>query len=144
MEESINLQDILIEAIDNVSLKESMEMGQIEVDLEPVSLRGNRDLLIRMIENLLRNAYESHSTNTVDIKILGELKNDLYIFSVRDSGIGIQDSEEIFKPFFTTKNYGTGLGLQVVKDAVIRHSAELMVQKNLEGGTTFIVKFMVH
>ena len=53
------------------------------------------------------------------------------------------NSEEIFKPFFTTKNYGTGLGLQVVKDAVIRHDAELMVEENSMGGATFIVRFNV-
>ena len=120
-----------------------MKMGQIKINLEPVSLKGNRDLLIRMIENLLRNAYESHIEDIIDIKVSGELKNNTYIFSVRDSGIGIDDPEEIFKPFFTTKNYGTGLGLQVVKDAAMRHSAELSVQKNSAGGTTFIVNFNV-
>ena len=143
MKEIINLEDILIEAIDNASLKESMKMGQIKINLEPVSLKGNRDLLIRMIENLLRNAYESHIEDIIDIKVSGEFKNSTYIFSVSDSGIGIDDPEEIFKPFFTTKNYGTGLGLQVVKDAAMRHSAELSVQENSTGGTTFIVNFNV-
>ena len=141
MKENMSLMDIVIEAIDNASLNEIMQMGAIKMELDPVSLKGNRDLMIRMIENLLRNAYESHVTDKIDIKISGELKNDTYIFSVRDSGVGIENSEDIFKPFFTTKNYGTGLGLQVVQDAVIRHGAELLVEKNSVGGTTFIVKF---
>ena len=141
MKERIILQDILLEAIDNASLNEIMNMGKIKIDLEPVTLEGNRDLLIRMIENLLRNAYESHSTDSIDIKISGELASDAYIFKVKDAGVGIDNSEDIFKPFFTTKNYGTGLGLQVVRDAVNRHGAELAIEKNALGGTTFIVKF---
>ena len=71
--------------------------------MEPVSLKGNRDLLIRMIENLLRNAYESHIEDIIDIKASGEFKNSTYIFSVSDSGIGIDDPEEIFKPFSLLK-----------------------------------------
>ena len=141
MEEPIKLMDILTEAIDNASLRESLEKGLIKIDLEPVSLKGNKDLLTRMIENLLRNAYESHHTDIVDMKISGKLDASTYIFSVKDSGVGIEDSEAIFEPFFTTKNYGTGLGLQVVKDAATRHGATLSIEKNATGGTVFIVNF---
>ena len=141
MKEHVNLRDILVEAVDNASLNELLHLGKIKIDLEPVALHGNRDLLIRMIENLLRNAYESHSTESVDIKISGKLDSGVYTFTILDAGVGIQNSEDIFKPFYTTKNYGTGLGLQVVRDAVSRHSAELLVEKKDSGGTAFIVKF---
>lgn len=143
MEEEINLQDILIEAIENASLNEIKQMGYLKIDLVPVFLKGNRDLLVRMIENLLRNAYESHMTDTIEIKISGALNRNTYRFSVADSGAGVKDSESIFKPFFTTKNYGTGLGLQVVRDAAIRHGAEVLVERNAAGGTTFIVEFRI-
>jgi signal transduction histidine kinase len=69
----------------------------------------------------------------------GKRKN-LFI-EVIDCGCGIpaEKREEIFAPFFTTKQGGTGLGLPIAKRIVEAHQGYLEVQNNFEKGVTFKV-----
>ena len=59
--------------------------------------------------------------------------------SVADSGKGIEAAnlEQIFTPFFTTKEQGTGLGLAIVKKIVDLHEGEILVHSEVGKGTTF-------
>ncbi len=61
-------------------------------------------------------------------------------FKVRNHGsmIKAEDIQRIFSPFFTTKNYGTGIGLTVSKKIIEAHNGSISVHSD-EGGTTFTV-----
>ena len=59
------------------------------------------------------------------------------MLTVADTGAGIdpQISDRIFEPFFTTKGYtGTGLGLWVSQEIVVRHAGALQVRSSRTGG----------
>ena len=67
-------------------------------------------------------------------------KVQLYI-SDTGSGICKEHLENIFNPFFTTKDSGTGLGLAICKSIIERHNGEITVESREGIGTTFIITF---
>jgi two-component system, NtrC family, nitrogen regulation sensor histidine kinase NtrY len=46
---------------------------------------------------------------------------------------------KLFRPFFTTKNNGTGLGLAVVQKIIVQHGGHIEVRNGTKGGAEFIV-----
>jgi signal transduction histidine kinase len=63
--------------------------------------------------------------------------------TITDTGIGINDTNEIFKPFVRGKNadniQGTGLGLSIVKEAVKKHKGKINVITKVNEGTSIEV-----
>ena len=70
-----------------------------------------------------------------------ELNYDYFYVDISDNGPGIpkEIQEKIFKPFFTTNNDGTGLGLAVSKRIISSHNGEISL-KSFPGGTVFNIK----
>ena len=65
----------------------------------------------------------------------------LVVISVTDHGEGINEQhiEEIFKPFYTTKGTGTGLGLTIAQRSVGGHGGEIRVDNRRGEGVTFSI-----
>lgn len=104
----------------------------------------NRDLFEWVIENLLKNALDALKKNEGEIEIkLGEYQNARHsiFIDVIDNGRGIEPSKkkDIFKPGFSTKKRGWGLGLSLAKRIVEDyHGGKLFVKESKLGkGTTF-------
>jgi C4-dicarboxylate-specific signal transduction histidine kinase len=59
--------------------------------------------------------------------------------AVRDAGTGIDDKsmEEMFRPLYTTKAEGLGMGLAIASTIVLAHGGRLEASNNPEGGATF-------
>ncbi|HXI70650.1 MAG TPA: ATP-binding protein [Verrucomicrobiae bacterium] len=83
------------------------------------TVRVNKDKLIQVLENLLKNALDALKSRafaageTPTIRITGRVANGRSMLSVRDNGCGIDPKhlDKIFDPFFTTKDVGAGMGL---------------------------------
>ncbi|MBN1578723.1 MAG: response regulator [Chitinispirillaceae bacterium] len=62
--------------------------------------------------------------------------------AISDQGSGVQSAniDDIFKPFYTTKEQGTGLGLSVVKSVVEKHGGTISVSTRRSVGTTFMIR----
>jgi two-component system phosphate regulon sensor histidine kinase PhoR len=120
----------------------------LEAPSSPVIVRGERDELIRLIENLVENALKyGASGKRVEIKLLTE--NSDAVLSVRDFGPGIAPDH---LPRLTERFYrvdvahsreqgGTGLGLAIVKHIAARHRARLLIESEVGKGAMFSVRF---
>ena len=64
---------------------------------------------------------------------------DVLRITIRDTGEGIrgEDIPHVFDPFFSTKDYGTGLGLSVVHGIIQEHGGQIEVESELKKGTAF-------
>jgi len=90
--------------------------------------------------NLLINAMDaSRAGDTISIST--EASKDVLRIVVRDTGTGISEEEvgRIFKPFYTTKTRGSGLGLSIVERIVKEHGGEIEVESRVGEGTTFSI-----
>jgi signal transduction histidine kinase len=112
----------------------------LEKSEEKVMIKISGPLFDWVIENLLKNALDAiNGKGTINIKI----KNlpSRVIVDVTDTGKGIskQNIRKIFKPGFTTKKRGWGLGLSLAKRIIEQyHSGQLFVKSSETGkGTTF-------
>ncbi len=101
-------------------------------------------LLRHILSNLLSNAIKySPTSSTVNFELV--CQNDLAVFHIQDSGIGIplEDRQHLFESFHRAKNVGnipgTGLGLSIVKRSVDLHGGNITVNSEVGVGTTFTV-----
>ncbi|MCX6113232.1 MAG: ATP-binding protein, partial [Proteobacteria bacterium] len=77
------------------------------------------------------------------IKVITYDTNDSVVISFSDNGAGITDKNitKIFDPFFSTKEYGVGLGLSIVKEIVESFNGVIKLENQLGEGTNFIIIF---
>lgn len=107
---------------------------------------GNRNLLKQVFINAIKNAIESmEKSGNIEIRI-SLYSNCTISVKVVDQGSGIekQDIENIFKPFFTTKSAGTGLGLSHSYEVIEAHGGKIEVESNVGIGTTFNFLLPLH
>ena len=109
----------------------------------PVVLKLNASLFEWVIENLCKNAVDAmEGTGKIDLWLLEE--NDIVAIEVVDNGKGIRsrDVKNVFRPGFTTKKRGWGLGLSLAKRIVEEyHKGHIYVKSSELGrGTTFRIE----
>lgn len=99
------------------------------------------DQIRRVLLNLLRNAIEAVEPGSGIITVTAQRIDDTITLSVEDNGIGIppKDLPQIFNPFFTTKERGTGLGLAMVNKIILDHDGRIEVHSQPDRGSRFTV-----
>jgi nitrogen fixation/metabolism regulation signal transduction histidine kinase len=132
-----------------------------EVPDEEITVAVDRQMLRRVLVNLVRNAVQAirdaqkrKSTPGADIdaetsSVLGHVvvsaarEGDGARIVVEDDGPGIADAVRgrVFDPYFTTKADGTGLGLAIVKKVVVEHGGEIeATASDRLGGARFVLR----
>lgn len=98
-------------------------------------LTADRSQLEQVLINLIKNAYESGAT---EVEVAA---NDSEI-RIRDNGCGMSSDvlEHAFIPFFTTKPTGTGIGLSLCRQIILKHGGTIRVESEPGRGTTFFIK----
>ncbi len=123
-------QQVLSQPI-RIELEQAADLAEVEHD---------SDQIHQMVLNLLLNAVQAiDGPGTVKVRI-GDLGNCAAI-TVTDSGRGIPEQQlaQIFRPFYTTRGNGTGLGLSLVRRIVDEHHGRINVTSQVGKGSTFEV-----
>jgi PAS domain S-box-containing protein len=105
-------------------------------------------MIEQVILNLIANASEAMQNMDKDkkIKISSFLENNNIYIKVKDSGHGIpQDiKNDIFEPFYTTKNNGSGIGLNICHRIITDHGGTLELSSAEQKGAEFIIKIPIN
>jgi C4-dicarboxylate-specific signal transduction histidine kinase len=105
------------------------------------SVMGSRVQLEQVILNLVMNAIESMQSvqpRTLSVKSALNNTNEVHV-AIQDTGPGVDPSnlKRVFKPLFTTKPSGMGMGLSICRSIVESHNGRIWVTSGSENGSTF-------
>ncbi len=102
-------------------------------------LTADRAQLEQVLINLIKNAYESGATKV-------EVSANESEIRIHDNGCGMSPDvlDHAFIPFFTTKPTGTGIGLSLCRQIILKHGGTIRVESEEGKGTTFIITLPSH
>jgi len=114
--------------------------SELAADLPRVM--GDRVQLQQVMMNLINNSIDAMKEldGSRDLGIKSErAENEQLVVSISDTGVGLpmQQADQIFNAFFTTKFHGTGMGLSISRSIVESHSGRLWADENSPHGASF-------
>ncbi|PCH99681.1 MAG: histidine kinase [Flavobacteriaceae bacterium] len=130
-----------------VSQEDGFDNVKFVLEINPKNLEvfADEKQLVQVLINLVKNAMQSlHQQSDGTIKLSARRNTfEKVILSISDNGPGISDqlTTQIFIPFFTTKEKGTGIGLSLSKHIMRLHQGNIQVQSIPHQQTTFTLKF---
>ncbi|MCD7832646.1 MAG: HAMP domain-containing histidine kinase [Lachnospiraceae bacterium] len=141
--EELNLSALVEDICSDLALIREKNIT-LTCEAEPnLRIRGNRELLTRLLTNLISNAYRYGKTDGHIWVHLRSEPGHSFVLSVQDDGIGIAPEEQsnIFRRFYQTdpsrSGKGNGLGLAMVKEIAEFHEGDIRVQSEPGRGSTF-------
>jgi signal transduction histidine kinase len=111
---------------------------EIHIPLDPLLAPVDPEALKSCLLNLIYNAFQAMPQGGLLTITLLKLDN-VYQIAITDTGVGIdpQHLQQLFSPFFTTKQQGTGLGLVEAQKIVQAHGGQMDVRSQIGRGSTF-------
>lgn len=144
---ALDVGELMLEVVELCRAEAACHGIALQVELAPglPSISGDRVSLQQVLMNLVRNAVDSlrdapQSTRTVRLTVATH--DDRMTISVADNGPGVPPvlAEEIFKPYFTTKPEGMGMGLAICQTIVESHAGQIRLEQGHRPGATFHIE----
>jgi two-component system, sporulation sensor kinase E len=126
-----NVVNLYAESVENIQIEESLALN-----LPPLSLDSEQ--ITQALENLIKNAIEAMPDGgTLNVWTQPVNKEKIRV-KIQDTGIGMSPETlvQIFEPYYTTKETGTGLGMAIVQRIITDHDGEIFVESEEGIGTT--------
>jgi two-component system phosphate regulon sensor histidine kinase PhoR len=141
----VDLAAIARHVVDTLAPTADESATQVILEAEkPVLVRGNRDELVRVAENLIENAMKyGASDKPVEITVGERGGNGVLIVRDHGAGIGPEHLPRLTERFYrvdvgeSRAKGGTGLGLAIVKHILARHRGRLTIVSERSQGATF-------
>jgi len=140
--ETIETSDVITNVLEDMERSIQESGAHITKENMP-QVYADSTQLGQVFQNLISNAIKFRSEKPLLIEIRAEQKDDFWVFSVKDNGIGIdpQYFERIFVIFQRLhereKYPGNGIGLSVIKKIIERHGGQVWLESELGKGSTF-------
>ncbi len=143
----VSINELTQVAVKVAQIEARMQGLQIVCDFQQniPNIRICKDKLLQVFLNLIYNAIEAKNKHKV-IMIKSYLRDDnSLIWEISDSGVGIEENarEKIFSEFYTSKENGTGLGLNVCKSILDEYNAVIDYESEVNVGTRFFIIFPI-
>lgn len=144
--EDHSLNEVVHELLEFV--KYELEEADIELSAELEAGIDNIELDVKYLKqalmNMVKNAIAAMPNGGV-LRVTTAQRGDDVVLRISDTGIGISDEimSKIFEPYFTTKDFGSGIGLTLVYKVIKEHNGEIAVVSQEGKGTTFTISFPV-
>lgn len=148
--EQVRMGELLNELANDLSDKLKVRSNSCRVEVnDTVGIYGSRTLLYSIFRNLIENAI-SYAGEKIDIVVRCYNENeDTYFFELYDTGTGVEEKHlvRIFERFYrvnegrTRNTGGSGLGLSIVRNAVLFHKGSIVAKNRPEGGLHFLMTF---
>lgn len=145
--QDINLSKLLNNSILAIKTYKDFENIKLVTKI-PVDVRIETDsqMLNQVIHNLLKNAYESLTLNRVQkpvLRVFLQKTSRLTSIEISNNGPKIppEIKEQIFIPFFTTKENGSGVGLSLSKQMMLKMDGDIYLKQQEDDFTCFVVNF---
>ncbi len=138
----VDFQKVIVDVRKMLSVTITESGATITTDPLPEA-NANESMIVQLFQNLLSNGMKYQKGRKPEIHIGAVRKNDKWIFSVKDNGIGIEPQNlerifVIFQRFHAQNEYpGTGIGLAISKKVVEHHGGKIWVESKVGEGTTF-------
>ncbi len=110
-------------------------------ELVPVKTRFDKEEIIKVIINLVMNAFDAMTTYG-EVKVVVGKEDNMAFVKVSDNGCGMSNDfidKSLLKPFQTTKKKGLGIGLYQCKTIIEAHSGKLKIVSQEGKGTDIIM-----
>ena len=147
--ETVDMNEIIKDAISHVNLLLTDKMGKITTHFEALTseINGNKFHLTNVVVNMLENALK-YSVDKPVIDVYTDSTPKFFIFKIKDEGIGMSKNAQkmVFDKFYREQKgnihdvKGHGLGLAYVKEIVEKHHGTVFVESEKGKGSTFTVK----
>jgi PAS domain S-box-containing protein len=137
----VDVNRVIVEvmSLGEIEFKKHQIEVRTELDNRLPSVTGNRVQLQQVILNVVMNAIEAmHSAQPRRLRIQSSLsKPDVVHVSIADTGIGIDpaNADAIFKPLYTTKEHGMGMGLSICHSIIENHGGRIWASPGAPSGT---------
>ncbi len=138
----VELRAICDRAADEIRADARALGGDVEVRGQFGAVEGDEVLLRQAFSNLLRNAVEACSgANVAPVLVVQsdiDAAQNVSRIAVTDNGPGIPPElrDRVFRPFFTAKRNGTGLGLALVQKIIVFHNGRVAIAEAPQGGAS--------
>ena len=143
-ERQIHLNDQLKEAIKLSKYSTPLDHVELVTDYQDIPpVRGNAGEIQQVFINLMSNAVQAMNGKG-RLFVTSRHEDGSVVVTIRDTGTGIKKEHlnQLFAPFFTTKDpgKGTGLGLNIVHKIITNHGGSISVESDEGQGAAFIVR----
>src|SRR5207249_2894982 len=126
------------------NLKVAIAESNATITREPLpKVSADAVQLTQVFQNLIGNAIKFHGSEPPRIHVAAQRRENEWLFSVRDNGIGIDPRNfdrifDLFQRLHTRQEYpGTGMGLAICKKIVERHGGQMWVESKPGQGSAF-------
>ena len=151
---NLNLEIMDIEMLlEDIKEKFSLMFDKKEVQFnveeieDEIYINGDYNRLNQVLVNMIKNSIEAIDTNKKSyIKIKQKLEEEKIKIIIQDNGIGIKKEiiNKISEPFFTTKQNGTGLGVNLSKEIITAHRGKITYDSIENEGTTVTIELPIY
>lgn len=121
-----------------------MDLDEADVRVM-IDIKLFKEVIVNLIQNAKAAVLEKNGNSGGHLAVKSFIKNDSYILTVADNGIGMdaESCSRIFEPYYTTKADGTGLGLTTVYKIIKEFRGDISVNSEKGTGTIFTISIPV-